>query len=322
MASLAACAFALLGLLLLFAVQPPAAAALRLAGLAITGAGAGALLAALLYLIKPAYDEAPVLAVNFSGILFGLGSLAGSLLMSASSVLFPAPYPTLVLSIVPAAYFVVFLSNRHPGALLTAPAIDPRPNIRVVLAELRHPAAILLSLLLFFQLGSEWIIAGWLPLFLIHQLGCTASQAMLILSFYFSALLVGRLMSQRLLGKVGNGKLLIASTTLAMIGYLLLTTATSIPASSGAAVIIGIGFAPIYPLVLERVGRRFGYRPGFYNGVFSVAIAGAMFAPAALGLAASEYGIRWTMLFPTLGSIAVLVLALLIMLDSRRAHHK
>ena len=40
---------------------------------------------------------------------------------------------------------------------------------------------------------------------------------------------------------------------------------------------IGCGFAPIYPLVVEKIGHRFTYyHPGFYNGIFSFAFAGGL----------------------------------------------
>ena len=34
--------------------------------------------------------------------------------------------------------------------------------------------------------------------------------------------------------------------------------------------LVGFGFAPIYPLVVEKIGVRFPhYHPGFFNGIFS-----------------------------------------------------
>jgi MFS family permease len=55
---------------------------------------------------------------------------------------------------------------------------------------------------------------------------------------------------------------------------------------------VGAGFAPIYPLIAERLDDRFSYRPGLYNGGFSMAITGAMCAPWLLGYVAAYLGMR------------------------------
>ena len=57
----------------------------------------------------------------------------------------------------------------------------------------------LFSLVLFFQFGNEWAIAGWLPLFLSQRLGMSPADSVLILALYWMALLVGRLVAQWML---------------------------------------------------------------------------------------------------------------------------
>ncbi len=102
-----------------------------------------------------------------------------------------------------------------------------------------------------------------------------------------------------------------------MLGYLLLSFTTSLAGAWVAVLVIGAGFAPIYPLIAESLDDRFSFHSGFYNSIFSIAITGAMCAPWLLGYVDSILGIRYVMLLPALGSVAVLVLALLIMLEAR-----
>ena len=81
---------------------------------------------------------------------------------------------------------------------------------------------------------------------------------------------------------------------------------------------MGLAFAPIYPLVVEKIGHRFPYyHPGFYNGIFSLAMAGGFLTPGLMGYIASVYGLRMIMLIPLVGSVVVFVLLLLIWLESR-----
>jgi len=223
---------------------------------------------------------------------------------------------TALLAIIPMIYFIVYAGNKFPAALVPAAARIEENRVRETLRSLRSIAAVLFSLLLFFQFGNEWAIAGWLPLFLIHRLGANPVWAIFALALYFLALMIGRLAARTFLARVNHRRLLLGSIVSAMIGYLLLSFTNSMAGAWVAAAIIGAGFAPIYPLVAESLDDRFVYHPGFYNGIFSIAITGAMSAPWLLGYVDSYFGIRYVMLVPALGSIAVLVLALLIMLEA------
>ena len=219
------------------------------------------------------------------------------------------------------AYFVpldndgVYLRSSHPTA---RNRVGPRKEdaLRETLKDLRSIATLLFTLLVFFQFGNEWALAGWLPLFLIHRLGANPVWAIFALGAYFLALTIGRLMARRLLPRVNHRRLLLASIVTAMIGCLLLSLASSMAEAWLAAILIGAGFAPIYPLVAESLDDRFSYHPGFYNRIFSVAITGAMSAPWLLGYVDGYFGTRYVMLLPALGSIAVLILVLLIMLEA------
>ena len=79
---------------------------------------------------------------------------------------------------------------------------------------------------------------------------------------------------------------------------------------------IGAGFAPVYPLISEQLDRRFSYHPGLYNGTISIAVTGAMSAPWVLGFVAASFGMGYVMLLPVLGSMLVLILALLLMFEA------
>jgi hypothetical protein len=82
--------------------------------------------------------------------------------------------------------------------------------------------------------------------------------------------------------------------------------------------LLGGSFAPIYPLVVEKIGNRFpSYHPGFYNGIFSLAMAGGLLAPCALGYFAWLLDVRAVMALPLVGSGIVFLLLGLIWLEER-----
>jgi fucose permease len=81
---------------------------------------------------------------------------------------------------------------------------------------------------------------------------------------------------------------------------------------------IGAGFAPIYPLVIRKIGHRSPrYDPGTYNGLFSFAIFGAFLAPWLLGYLAEAWGIQAVMIVPMMGACLVFVLMVLIWLEAK-----
>jgi len=154
-------------------------------------------------------------------------------------------------------------------------------------------------------------------LFLIHRLGMNPASAIFVLAIYFLALLSGRLAAQVLLTKVAHTKLLAVSVTTAMFGYLVLSKTNTIVGAALATIVTGLAFAPIYGLVAEKIGRRFDYHPGFFNGIFSLAITGGMLAPWLLGYVGYYLGMSYVMLIPAFGSVAVLILMLLIILEAK-----
>jgi fucose permease len=70
--------------------------------------------------------------------------------------------------------------------------------------------------------------------------------------------------------------------------------------------------------VVEKIAHRFPYyHPGFYNGLFSLAITGGFLAPWLLGYFAQAWGIQAVMILPLAGTFIVFLVVLLIMLEAK-----
>ena len=303
-------------LLALAFLAPPAAPSWRIATLAVTGVAAGGFITALFYANEPFFSEAPAYAANRAGALFVGGSLLATIVDGSTYFGGSIRLQTAMLSVVPAIFFFVYLFNHYELAA-HPPQIIREDTVRDTLKDLRSVATMLFGFLVFFQFGIEWALAGWLPLFLIRTMGINPVTALWALAWYFLALMIGRLVAQFLLPIVNHKKLLLLSVAAAMVGYLMLSLTAFTSLAFVAVIIIGAGHAPIYPLITERLDDRFSYHPGFYSGVISLAIAGAMTTPWLLGYVDSYLGMRFVMLIPAFGSVAVLVLAVLIMLEAR-----
>jgi MFS family permease len=112
--------------------------------------------------------------------------------------------------------------------------------------------------------------------------------------------------------------MLMSSILLALFGCIVLSYTTNRFGADMGILFIGCGFAPIYPLVTEKIGHRFTYyHPGFYNGNFLFTFAGGLLGPCLIGYLAQVWEIGIAMVIPLIGTVMVLLLFLLILLESK-----
>ena len=307
------CAAACAALLLLAAFSPPAPFYWRMAGLFLIGLSAGLVNLAGFHAISPAYELHKAATLNLGGVFFGLGCLLCALFLAGAFFVYTAPSLLILLSVAPGFAAVIYAKARLPEATL-----PPQPAWRDVVRDFKSPAAILFALLLFFQFGNEGALAGWLALFLTQRLGASPATSLFLLALYWAALLIGRIAAQWLLPRVRHGRLLTGAVGLPMFACVVLFQTNNLFGATVGVLLAGGGFSVILPLVMEKIGDRFPYyHPGFFNGVFSVALTGGLLAPASLGYFAYFFGIGVVMGLPLAGSIFVVVLLLLILLEAR-----
>ena len=310
-----ACSLACLALAYLAMVSPPASAWWRVGGLFVLGIGAGLLNMALFQVISGNYRFDAAGTVIRGGIWYGLGCLTATLLVAGTFYAYSVPVILAVMAAVPAVFAIVYY--RCSCDLRPPPS---QPGLRQALKDFRSPGAILFALILFFQFGNEWSIAGWLPLFLIRRVGLSPKAALMILALYWLFLLLGRLGAVALLPHVRHGRLLIGSVASAVFGCLILySTQTGFGAAS-AVFFLGAGFVSIYPLVAEAIGHRFPYyHPGFFSGIFSLAVLGGLLAPATLGYVAqiTSAGVGVVVGLPLVGTSMILLLLPMIWLEAK-----
>jgi hypothetical protein len=295
----------------LAAVPTTAHAAWRMAGILLIGVAAGLVNTGLFHALLPIYESDPPRVLTAAGICFGVGSLLSTLLVAGTFYLYSIEAVLLALALIPLAFFYFYSRTTFPLQQEFLAWQQAARNWKTL-------GAILFALLLFFQFGNEWTIAGWLPLYLVTHLGVSPAAALLLLAIYWMALTGGRSAMPSLLQSVRPSRLLFGSAAAALFGcFTLLMTNNKFGAVMGI-LLIGGGFAPIYPLVAVRIGQRFpDYHPGFFNGIFSLALAGGMLAPFAMGILAARYGMGIMMVLPGLGTCMVVALLLALWLESR-----
>ncbi|HJT89155.1 MAG TPA: MFS transporter [Bryobacteraceae bacterium] len=308
-----ACGVSCAALAYLAWVSPPVSEWWRVGGLFALGTGAGLLNVGLFHRVSDWYGADPAATLSRGGVWYGLGCLAATLLAAVTFTAYTVPSVLIFMALVPAMF-----AGRYSQALGAQRFHAAHSSLRQAFPDFRSAGAILFALLLFFQFGNEWSIAGWLPLFVIRRVGLSPTNALLVLALYWLLLLLGRVIAISILPRVRHGRLLLGSVFSALAGCLILFfTNNGFGAASGVLLLAG-GYASIYPLVAEAIGRRFPYyHPGFFNGIFSIALFGGLLAPATVGYAAARFGVGVVVGIPLLGSFMVLVLLSLIWLESK-----
>ena len=177
------------GALILLAFSPPPFPAIwRLGGLVLVGIAMGLLNSAIFQAISTIYQHDPAATLNLGGIVFGLGCLLITLLVAGTFNAYSVTVILILIAIAPALFAILYAKTAFP-AIVTQPQL----SIKQALADFRSRGAVLLALLLFFQFGNEWSIAGWLTIFLIHRLGVSPQASLEMLALYWLALLLGRI---------------------------------------------------------------------------------------------------------------------------------
>jgi MFS transporter, FHS family, glucose/mannose:H+ symporter len=309
-----ASALAAAGFLTLAALPASASPHWRYFGLVTIGLAAGLLNSAVFSALTPAYDQDRASAVNVAGVLFGLGSLVTSLLVAGTFYIYNVSSILVLFALIP----LLFIPRYWNAGLAASTAVARHRPLREVLSDFRSPGAVLFALLLFFQFGNEWTLAGWLPVYLTQRIGVSPEASLLLLSLFWFALLVGRVAAQAALRRFRHGRMLMSSVMAALLGCVILAFTNNVFGATTAVLLVGSGFAAIYPLVVERIAYRFPYyHPGFFNGIFSIAVTGGLLAPASIGYMAEKWGIGVLTGIPLLGTGMVVLLLLLIWLEAK-----
>ena len=248
-------------------------------------------------------------ALNVLGTFFGFGALTMPFLIGAllqhlglRAILTIAA----LLSLVPAVMYAVlrFPRPKHEQGFPLARAAHVVGN----------PLLWLCAFLLFFQSANEFTVGGWLSSYLSEVIGFAPAAASLVLAGYWAAMMSGRFVSSRIVGRLGNARLVLASAVLAFAASLIAAFAQSQLVACAGAILLGLGFAAIFPSTLAVIGEAF---PAFTGTAFSVAfvvaLSGGMTAPWLTGRIAADSGLRQGMLVPVVACAAIVVLQLVIM---------
>ncbi len=184
---------------------------------------------------------------------------------------------------------------------------DPAP---VAATRAIKIAALITSLLVFFYVGVENSVSGWISTLALRSSSAGALWAVLP-SVFWLAMFTGRGVAPLVLKRLSAAQLATVGICVALAGALLLLAGNSREAYVAAGALCGIGLAPVFPAVIAQFAPIAG-RSSISGVVFASANLGGAVIPYAIGAMSARSGtLRWSL------ALLLPLFALMLLLQAR-----
>ncbi len=230
-----------------------------LAGAVLTGAGAGLLNVACTLMVAVVFSPKAAPALNLVNAAFGVGAVAGPLLIAATEPRYGWPFAFIALGSLALLPWL---------ARMVVPSVA-LPDRAAAPVAWRSLAAFVV--LYVFYVSAEVGVTSWETEYLAPTFGPRAAA---FTSLYWLAITVGRLLAVPLSARVRTHQLVLYATAAALIFMLAAHRVESAPI---AFVLVGLSLAPIFPTTLAWLTEVFPRRA---EQVTPVVVAAANLGPA------------------------------------------
>jgi fucose permease len=271
---------------------------------ALFGYGLGLIIAATNLWIAEVAGARRGAALSILNLAWGIGAVAcpplvmfAQLRHGVPALLFGIAGISLVIALILVAVHTEPHSGRNGGALTS-----------VAYPTVSKQTALALGLLFFLYVGSESSIGGWIAAFAKRMGTVRGNQWTLAPMFFWAGLIAGRALVPAMLSRIRENKLMAFGLLLAGIGDAALLEMRTFRGMVGCAVLIGLGFANIYPLLVACLVRSFGDRAkSVGSAMFALAALGGASMPWLVGVASTKLGgLHAGLLVPLAGCLAMI----------------
>ncbi|WP_040197399.1 MFS transporter [Candidatus Soleaferrea massiliensis] len=181
-----------------------------------------------------------------------------------------------------------------------------------------------LSIFIFFlYTGVEYSASVWVTSMLVESRGVPEELAALSATFLFAAVMAGRLLAGIVANRLGNMAVVRIGVALAVAGGICIGIAPTFTGAMVGVVLMGLGFAPIYPCLIHETPRRFskavsdrliGYQVG-------AAFFGGSIISAGIGVLLSAFSLELLPVLLILVVAAIFVINEVLLRSQKRSEH-
>ena len=260
-------------------------------------------------LVSRMYPEVDAGPLNLLNMSWGIGAIAGPIAISA---LVGEQRISIFFWVLAALLVACGLAVATSSIRKSAPGperVGPGPSITDRSRKLNWQLAVLFGFLFFIYVGTENAFSGWIASYA-KRLSDAGSMWALTPSFFWVMLVSGRGLAPLALRRFSPRTVTTAGLVLACIGTTTLLASHHLHTSVLSALIAGLGFAPVYPIMISGLSRRFGDQAQRIAGfTFALAGMGGAVLPWVVGFVADQTGsLRLGLIVPLAGAVIMLVL--------------
>jgi len=266
-------------------------------GIALTGVGLGLAIPASNLLAAQAHPGRRAAAISQLNVLWGLGALGVPLL-------FTVLRDTIAPAALAGATALVAIAFALMLPALSSPAAP---------GEGRRPAGgppwafVILTAELFLYTGAEATAGGWVIALAGERHTAAGAGSNYVGSAFWGALLFGRVVAPAVIGAVSERTLHRFCLALSGAGCVAILIARSPWGTAAGALVVGLGMAPLFPLIAARlVAFTERHRSRASGTVFAVGGVGAGALPWIAGIAAAKSGGLWVAFLVPLAALAAM----------------
>lgn len=247
--------------------------------------------------------------LSLLGVFFGLGSLGMPVLLGGLESWFQYD------QIIAGLGFFMFIPTLY---MLFIPYPAPKQAQGLSTADLgillKDSLLLLSGLILFFQSGWEAMLNNWTTTYLIGEKGLLEKTSLYYLTIFVIAFTTGRLLLGILLRRLSPYLMIYISSLTALLGGILLFI-TQIPfLIIFSLILIGLGLAAGFPIILGLIGNRYTKLSGTAFGIaFTIALLGNMIINYLIGVFTKGYGMHaYPVIMIVTGAMTTLLLLLIL----------
>jgi FHS family glucose/mannose:H+ symporter-like MFS transporter len=245
-------------------------------------------------------------AVSLLNFFWGVGAVLCSLLVAWAQAhqLVPVFLGSVALFLV--LLVVALRKMPFPGA---HQATDPRIPWREIAG---NPVTWLFACVFFLYPGAETAFGGWIGSFATRLGSHQVSMGAMMPAFFYIALTLGRGVGGSLLHRLPERRVLLAGYGIAVIGIGTLLRTSTLSGVIASALITGLSFATVYPILVARLSLRFGVTARSVGAImFSIAALGPAVLPWLVGIVSQSVGsLRAGLLVPFIATVILFLIHL------------
>ena len=177
------------------------------------------------------------------------------------------------------------------------------------IGQLGNPYVASMVLGIFLYVGAEVCVSSGMPIFFTENFGVSSDMATQYVTYFFLAIMAGRLLGAAVLRVVNPSKFLTASALTALLGFALLLLGGR-AVSTIALFVIAFGYANIFPLIFSISIDKMPGKSNELSGLMVTAIVGGAILPPIMGLVADALGSLAGFIVPAAAVVYVLALSL------------